>query len=903
MAVDCGCRYHSAALSADGTMYTWGQGSGGKLGHGDEVTYILPTAVSSFVNAHKKIVQVSAGRDHTLAVCSQGELYAWGCDRYGQLGLGLCSGVEPAKGSGDSDKGGAKVVATPRKVKLNAQVVDVAASSSHSLCVTEDGQVYSWGLNDRGQLGFRSATSGSDRAKRSLPNCVDVLYHRSLGAAAKCAAADGVSCLVTVSGRVWQWGRGSPTPTRVLMKKRSTAVDDNGWCKAREGVKIIGIATGPRHSCAISSEGDLYTWGTSAELLGHSSKGRDRTEAAHTTVGIRVEELCSKKCRIVSASCSKRHTCVVDDCGQLWVWGYGDHGILGIGETYQPSPRRMPSLRRVSHCCAADSHTIALVTAYKPQKEAQTMPKVPEVEEEEFFLEMAVEDDAFSDDSSGGIRSPRMGGKPGAVFQPRSLADTAEDRIASFVNVWNVIHLWNFARTIHQASLEEYCYQFVLSNMDGVLVANRGCDAVLAEFFDCTQLSLMEPPMVKRLNPNLLNLVKAKTAQQQSDRARPQGSKPKKKMTEQEAKKRLKSLKQKLRRIEDAELKLSAVKPNQQSKKKGHQEAVMLAAEIARLHDFLGVPEKTVDDLQDLFCKVCNVHVPDRLTMVDHVSGKRHRKLMARQQQKTTTPELDRTQPKAIAIPESRTKKADATVVRGPSEDYGSSIDSICSWGSPIAIAAPKPHQGFREIMQAERAEESRRKKMITPVKSYREETRSIPITPITSTTSASAYGTSPVSQASVFSTSSPISSQSFSISSFMKKGQRSARTWSLEKRGSQSNSSMNLERIQFEQEAEVSRALATSSWGFCEKSVPSVAEIQREQDEERQSEILVRKLAEEEKRLRLKAKQAAKAKRKKKAARKKAKQAQSTTQTSPLKSRNRKGAQAHRKRPSKLQS
>lgn len=877
-------------------MYTWGQGNGGKLGHGDETTYILPTAVQLFVNSRKRIVQVSAGRDHTLAVCSHGDLYAWGCDRYGQLGLGL-HGVDTVKSGNDAEKVGGKVVATPRRVKLSAHVSDVSASSSHSLCVTDEGQVYSWGLNDRGQLGFRStSTSSSDRAKRSSPNCVDVLYHRSLGAAFKCAAADGVSCLVTASGKVWQWGRGSPTPSRVLMKKRSTAVEDNGWCKAREGVRIISIATGPHHSCAISADGDLYTWGTSAELLGHSYKGRDRTEAAHTTVGIRVEELRAKKCRVVSASCSKRHTCAVDDCGQLWVWGYGDHGILGIGETYQPSPRRVPSLRRISHCCAADSHTIALVTAFKPQKKPTTPRKSPEQGEELFFeVEVEEEEDRLSDDSySGPAYSPRKSRGQATVFEPRTLAETAENCIASFVNVWNVIHIWNFARTIHQASLEEYCYQFVLSNMDGVLVANKGCDAVLAEFFDCTQLSLMEPPMVKRLNPELLNLVKAKTEEKENSKNGLPPNKQKKDLTIPEAKKRLKSLKQKLRRIEDNELKLSAVKLKQQGKKRSENESAVLEAEIKRLHDFLGIPEKEEETLQDLFCKVCNVRVPDRLTMVDHVSGKRHRKLIARQQQKKTTPEPAQAQPKSIPIPDSNPKNRQA-VTENLREEYGSSLDSMCSWGSPIALAAPKQHQDLREIMLAEEQENTRRRSLVTPVKSYRpEERRPVPTTPVAITTPVSRYGSSPASQGSMFSTTSPISAQSFNLSSFVKREPRSASAWSTDSRGSKKPSSVNLERIQFEQEAEVSRSLTTSSWGFCQKSVTSVAEIQREQDEERQSEILVRKLAEEEKRLKQKAKQAAKQKKRQKAARKKAKQAQK--QTSPLKFRKQKVGQHSRR-------
>ena len=77
---------HGLALTADGAVWSWGGGAGGMLGHGDQWRQLLPKKVEAF--AGRRVVAVSAGEHHSLAITANGSLWSWGCGRFGQLGHG-----------------------------------------------------------------------------------------------------------------------------------------------------------------------------------------------------------------------------------------------------------------------------------------------------------------------------------------------------------------------------------------------------------------------------------------------------------------------------------------------------------------------------------------------------------------------------------------------------------------------------------------------------------------------------------------------------------------------------------------------------------------------------------------------------------------------------------------------
>ena len=139
--------YHSLALKSDGTLWAWGFNNNGQLGE-------VPTTITSIrttpvpVSGLTGVVAVAAGEFHSLALKSDGTLWAWGGNWSGQLGNGTQFPV---------------VRSTPMPVNLPGGVVAMDAGRTYSLAVKSDGTLWIWGGNSRGQLGDGTTT------KRNTP--------------------------------------------------------------------------------------------------------------------------------------------------------------------------------------------------------------------------------------------------------------------------------------------------------------------------------------------------------------------------------------------------------------------------------------------------------------------------------------------------------------------------------------------------------------------------------------------------------------------------------------------------------------------------------------------------------------------------------------------------------------
>eukprot|EP01084_Bolivina_argentea_P081969 148433_1 len=143
--VACG-RYHTVVLTDDGRVFAWGGWKSGETGTGKKRTTAEPTQVSSL--GDKRIVDVQAGQDFTLFLSEDGRLYACGAGDRGQTGQGSSS---------------ERFHVTPTLVPAVKNVTRIAAGQFHSICCTEDGDVFSFGLNREGQLGH------GDDQNRTVP--------------------------------------------------------------------------------------------------------------------------------------------------------------------------------------------------------------------------------------------------------------------------------------------------------------------------------------------------------------------------------------------------------------------------------------------------------------------------------------------------------------------------------------------------------------------------------------------------------------------------------------------------------------------------------------------------------------------------------------------------------------
>lgn len=147
--------YHSLAIRNDGSLWAWGSNSSYQLGLGDYSPRSLPTQVA----VGTSWVMVSAGgrfnKSHSLGIKSDGTLWSWGSNSYGQLGLG-------------TSPGSFVYYISPFQVGANSDWLKISAGGYHSFGIRgsgASGTLWSWGRNNHGQLGLSNSGSGTDRSK------------------------------------------------------------------------------------------------------------------------------------------------------------------------------------------------------------------------------------------------------------------------------------------------------------------------------------------------------------------------------------------------------------------------------------------------------------------------------------------------------------------------------------------------------------------------------------------------------------------------------------------------------------------------------------------------------------------------------------------------------------------
>uniref|UniRef100_A0AAQ6A034 BTB domain-containing protein n=1 Tax=Amphiprion ocellaris TaxID=80972 RepID=A0AAQ6A034_AMPOC len=178
------CKFHSVFLSQKGQVFTCGHGQGGRLGHGDEQTYMVPRMVEGLMSHHCS--QVAAAKDHTVVLTEEGYVYTFGLNTFHQLGLA------PPPASAHVPK---QVFS---KMLKGRTVIGVAAGRFHTVLWTREA-VYTMGLNG-GQLGYLLDPNGEKCV--TAPRQVSALHHKDV-TIAMAAASDGATVVVTEKGDVY----------------------------------------------------------------------------------------------------------------------------------------------------------------------------------------------------------------------------------------------------------------------------------------------------------------------------------------------------------------------------------------------------------------------------------------------------------------------------------------------------------------------------------------------------------------------------------------------------------------------------------------------------------------------------------------------------------------------------
>src|SRR5262249_52995385 len=133
-AIACG-GYHSLALKSDGTVWAWGANSYGQVGGSATGPVYTPVQVTHLSD----VKAIAGGGLHSLAMKNAGTVWAWGYNHFGQVGMFANTGTDNAN-------------PLPTEVSGLTKVYAITAGYYHNLAYAATG-VWAWGLNDYGQLG------------------------------------------------------------------------------------------------------------------------------------------------------------------------------------------------------------------------------------------------------------------------------------------------------------------------------------------------------------------------------------------------------------------------------------------------------------------------------------------------------------------------------------------------------------------------------------------------------------------------------------------------------------------------------------------------------------------------------------------------------------------------------
>ena len=289
-----------------------------------------------------------------------GEVFTWGWGDHGQLGHGTNHNemapklVEhlllPAWGS-----------ATGLRAK------QVCCGQDHTLVLTEDGKVFSWGANRRGQLGH------GDTMSTSTPRKVDSFNRR----VAQVAAGANHSVALMEGGLVFSWGSGALLGQGKYNKSKGDSASASSSdeptpmpVQALKKQRIKKIECGWNFTISLSHSGELFSWGENA----HGQLGLGDTKNRFLPVMVDPLQVSqrSRDTRPVKAleiSCGGRHVVVVATIGRVFTWGWNKNGQLGLGHTSAHSGgcETRPELVgdrlatfRVTEVAAGWRHTMAL---------------------------------------------------------------------------------------------------------------------------------------------------------------------------------------------------------------------------------------------------------------------------------------------------------------------------------------------------------------------------------------------------------------------------------------------------------------------------------------------------------------------------------------------------------------
>lgn len=308
--------FHSAAVTSKGELFLWGQNYNGQLGLGDRVHRPLPVRLSQKALGGQPVAMVACGNFYTLVVTQGGQLFAFGSGACGQLGLG------------NKNASDVPVRVNPENFRGDP-IANAAAGCEHSGVVTAGGLVYTWGAGRLGRLGH------SSEQEELVPRRVEGQF----GKAASLALGLRHTMVLTHDGTVWGYGGGEHGQLGVGDTTDRHAPVRVGGKETFGLSKVYVVECGYFHTMALTEDGGVWTWGCGEQ--GALGLGNRSNIMVPTPIG--QERFGGAK--IVAAVAGHTNSAAVSEDGCLFTWGQATFTVMSTGHTggqYRLAPTQVP---------------------------------------------------------------------------------------------------------------------------------------------------------------------------------------------------------------------------------------------------------------------------------------------------------------------------------------------------------------------------------------------------------------------------------------------------------------------------------------------------------------------------------------------------------------------------------
>lgn len=285
---------HTVAVASDGTLWAWGSNSNGQVGQGSTTTttYSTPVQIGALTTWSTAAQALSGGSDYTFAIKTDGTLWAWGLNSSGQLGDGTIT-----------------LRAAPVQVGSATTWQAVAGETTNGIATRTDGTLWAWGLNTSGQVGDGILTT------RFAPV--------QLGAATDwggAALSGGTNHAIVrkSNGTLWSWGLNSLG--QLGQGRADLVAGASAPAQIGSATTWTTVASGNSVSYGISTDGTLSAWGSNINGL-------------HDVMPRTMLPLTPDLGAVTAAVGGALNTYLIKADGTLWGTGSNGSGQLGLGAT------------------------------------------------------------------------------------------------------------------------------------------------------------------------------------------------------------------------------------------------------------------------------------------------------------------------------------------------------------------------------------------------------------------------------------------------------------------------------------------------------------------------------------------------------------------------------------------